>query len=113
MNNSGTIDSDSVEIATAASQAFMSRPEKVGPFLQLMIDKKPSAETVARAVVVAATTYGGTPYEHIKPMLDAYLQLVLTREHVAAQEKMSRAAGYLAAASVFIAIVALFGGFIR
>ncbi|HEY4370271.1 MAG TPA: hypothetical protein VGN07_23770 [Steroidobacteraceae bacterium] len=104
---------DSVEIATAALVAAQTPSVHVQTFLDLMAAKKPSSEVVARSLVYSSAHYQGAYHQHIYAMLNAYLQLVLTREHVAAQEKMSKSAGYLAVVSVLVAILGLFGGFLR
>lgn len=95
------------EISAKAFRAC-ANPTRLPELFQLLDEKKPSAEIVARAIVDASAAHGGTYDTRIQGMLGAYLQLLLTREHVIAQEKMSYSAGFLAAAGVFLAGVTLF-----
>lgn len=97
------------EIGQRAFKAC-ANPERLPALFQLLDEKKPAAEIVARAIVHSSAAFGGVYDTRIHAMLSGYLQLLLTREHVAAQEKMSHSAGLMTAASVFLAVVTLFAG---
>jgi hypothetical protein len=81
-------------------------PEALGELLKKM---SATPEEMALVITIAARRWAGPSYQHIRTMLEAHLSVLLTRAHVRAQEKMSASAGFLAAASVFLAIVSLIG----
>ena len=95
-------------IADDAAAAMAHRsPERVKAFIEMMEAKKPNSETIACAIVRAATSWGGQYHDHVQAMLRAQLQVALTREHVAAQDSMSRAAGCLAFVALGVACAQL------
>jgi hypothetical protein len=74
-------------------------------FNRAFAELKPSADDIAGAICILTTRMPG--YSASREMLAAHLQLVLTREQIAAQERMGNAATRLTAASVVLGIVAL------
>lgn len=100
---------DPVEIAQAALDAAQHPIERTGKFLELIESKQPNSETLAKALAYASAHYSGPVSDKVNVMLESQLQLRLTLEHVSAQEKMANSAGFLTAASVFLAIVTLIG----
>lgn len=101
--------SDAVELADAAAAAAHDPTSHAAKLKELLGQKDPSAAVIAEALAYSALTSIDFRNQNVQMTLDAFLQLKLTKEHVAAQEKMSRSAGLLAAASVFLAIVSLIG----
>ena len=71
-----------------------------------------TAEDLAETLALVTIRMSGTALERAVPIIEARISVALTREHVKAQHDISRSAGYLAAASVFLALVTLFGGFV-
>jgi len=69
-------------------------------FDSLFAELKPSAEVIAQAICIATVRAPG--YSATRDALAARLQFTLTREHVAAQERMTSAATYLTVALVVL-----------
>jgi hypothetical protein len=79
-----------------------SSPDKTA--VQRFFDaERPSADTIALGMFLASRELGGRYWDHIRATLDAYLQKQLTEEHIAAQEKLSRAAEQLQTAALSVA----------
>ncbi len=100
-------DSLAQEIADAAKAAASNAVNNVEPFLSMMESKRPPAQTIAKALVLSSAHYGGIHHAQLVAILQSQLQLALTREHVAAQGKMTIAADLLAAAALVFAVVQL------
>jgi len=71
-------------------------------FRAVMQNENPNAATLAWAIVLASSN-PGRDWVYIKDGLDAQLKFLLTKEHVAAEQRMSIAADAMAAASLQVA----------
>jgi hypothetical protein len=69
-------------------------------FDSTLAELNPSAEVIAQAICIATMRAPG--FSATRDVLAARLQLMLTREHVAAQERMTSAATYLTVALVVL-----------
>jgi hypothetical protein len=70
----------------------------------------PSAQEIARAMCIAAASHSG--FTIVQQLLNAYLQSVLTRDHVRAQERMASTATILTWAIIFLTVVSIFAPYI-
>jgi|SRR5580700_235932 hypothetical protein len=80
--------------------------------LEKAINPFPSADTIAQALALSLTTHPFIQYDAPRQILRDYLQVALTREHVAAQKRMGRTVNRLNVILVFLTAALVWFGYV-
>ncbi|HEY0684685.1 MAG TPA: hypothetical protein VGD45_20280 [Steroidobacter sp.] len=97
------------QLQVCAREIFNEGRREPESFGQLIREVHATSEDLAELLTFVSSKYDEHVLRKARPVIEAHITVTLTREHVRAQERMSASAGFLAAASVFLAMVSLIG----